>query len=533
MNLADIFEALADTLDDREALVFEGRTLSYADLDRESSRMGHAIAAAGAGVGDHVAMHMRNSIEYVESLIGSLKVRAVPVNINYRYTEAELTYLYTNSRSTLLIVDEEFAPTVANVVGDCPELTSILVVGAVAPELSAACSKAGVAVRPLADALAEASDERDFAERSPDDRFIVYTGGTTGHPKGVVWRQEDFYYAALSGGNPYGDPHHTIAGLTEATSNFPQLTILVTAPLMHGAASYSLFQMMFIGAKQVLMRNFDHIEALRLIEREKVQILMIVGDAMGVPLVDELVENFGEYDVSSLFSVASGGAIWSQASREKLLSVLPNTMIRDSFGASESGADGVVNMDEDGVLRLQASEHTIVVDDRLDQIAPGSDEVGYLARRGHVPLEYYGDEAKTKATFPVKDGVRFSVLGDMAQVDTDGSIIVLGRGSGCINTGGEKVFPEEVEQALKSHPAILDTLVAGAPHPKFGQSVAAVVELRDGYDEPGLDAVREHLKPLIAGYKAPRTLVVVDRIRRSPSGKADYRWAKETVAPGE
>lgn len=530
MNLADIFEGLADAIGEREALVFEGRRWTYAELDAAANRMGHALAAAGAQTGDHVAMHMRNSNVYIEALLGALKTRAVPVNINYRYTEAELQYLYTNSKSALLLVDAEFTPLVAAVLADCPDLKSILVVGEPAAELTAAAAQAGVALRSLDEALAEVSDARDFPERSADDRFIVYTGGTTGHPKGVVWRQEDFYYAALSGGNPYGDPRHTIAEVTAAAQEMPPLTFLVTAPLMHGAASYSLFQAFFLGAKQVLMRNFDHVEALKLVGAEQIQIIMLVGDAMAVPMVDELVANFDDYDMSSLFSVASGGAIWSQASREKLLAKLPNLMIRDNFGASESGSDGVVSMDEDGVLRLQASAHTVVVDELLEPIEPGSDQIGYLARRGHVPLEYFGDPEKSAETFPVKDGVRFSVLGDMAQVEADGSIIVLGRGSGCINTGGEKVFPEEVEQALKSHPAILDALVAGAPDPKFGQSVAAVVQLRDGHDEPSLEHVREHLKSVLAGYKAPRSLVFVDQIRRSPSGKADYRWAKETVS---
>ncbi|WP_024795564.1 acyl-CoA synthetase [Tomitella biformata] len=530
MNLADIYEALADAIGERDALVFEDTTLTFAELDATSNKAAHALAAVGAEPGTHVAMHMRNSLEFLECLIGALKIRAVPVNINYRYTEAELTYLYTNSKSKVLVVDTEFTPLVAHVLADCPDLKAVLVIGDPVPELVAAGAACGVSVQRFADIYEPASDARDFRPRSIDDKFIVYTGGTTGNPKGVVWRQEDFFYAALSGGNQYGEPRESIKELTDAAVDFPPMTLLVTAPLMHGAASYAMFSMFFMGARQVLMRNFDHVDALKLVEREKIQIVMIVGDAMGVPLVDELTANPDKYDVSSLFSVANGGAIWSQASRQKLLKLLPNTFIRDSFGASESGADGTVTMDDEGVLRLPPSKHTTVVNERLDPIEPGSDEVGYLARLGHVPVEYLGDPVKSAETFPVKDGVRMSILGDMARVEADGSIVVLGRGSGCINTGGEKVFPEEVEQALKSHPAILDTLVAGAPDQKFGQAVAAVVQLREGFAEPTLAELKEHLRPLLAGYKAPRSLVVVEQIRRSPSGKADYRWAKDTVS---
>ena len=529
MNLADIFEALADTIGERDAVVFEGTTLTFAELDARSNKAAHSLQSVGAEPGTHIAMHMRNSLEFLECLLGALKARAVPVNINYRYTEAELQYLYTNSGSQILVVDEEFTKLVANVLPNCPDLKSILVIGEPGDELVEAAAAHNVSVQRFADVNAQSSDARDFGPRSVDDKFIVYTGGTTGHPKGVVWRQEDFFYAALSGGNQYGEPRKSIKELTDAAVDFPALTLLVTAPLMHGAASYAMFSMFFMGARQVLMRNFNHIDALKLVESEKIQIVMIVGDAMGVPLVDELTANPDKYDVSSLFSVANGGAIWSQASRQKLLKLLPNTLIRDSFGASESGADGTVTMDDEGVLRLPPSDHTAVVNERLDRIEPGSDEVGYLARIGHVPVEYLGDPVKTAETFPVKDGLRMSILGDMARVEADGSIVVLGRGSGCINTGGEKVFPEEVEQALKSHPAILDTLVAGAPDQRFGQAVAAVVQLREGFEEPSLAELKEHLRPLLAGYKAPRSLVVVDEIRRSPSGKADYRWAKDTV----
>lgn len=529
INLADCFEGLADTLGDREAIVFEGQRRTYAQLDEEANQVGNFLMSIGVGHNDHVAMHMRNCLEFFNGLVGTLKVRAVPVNINFRYTQAELVYLYNNSDSKVLFVETEFLPVVADALNETTTLEHIIVIGDVTAEFRAAAEAKRVKVYAYHPEVDSASTERAFPARSGDDHFLVYTGGTTGNPKGVIWRHEDFYYAALAGGNQYGDPHETVEALCDAAKNFPAMSLLVTAPMIHGAAIYAMFSMFFMGSKQVLMRNWDAADALKLIGDEQIQIIMIVGDAMGVPFVDELVENFDSYDVSSLFSVSSGGAIWSQASRDKLKTVLPEIFIRDSFGASESGTDGTLTMGEDGSLRLPPSKNTQVVDDNLNAIAPGSDDTGFLARVGHVPLGYYGDEEKTAKTFPVKDGVRMSVLGDMARVEEDGTIVVLGRGSGCINTGGEKVFPEEVEQALKSHPAVFDSLVAGAKDSRYGERVAATISIREGSPTPSTDELVEHCRTKIAGYKVPRTIVVVDEVVRSPSGKADYQWAKRTV----
>ncbi len=530
INLADCYEGLADALAEREAIVLDDERLTYAELDVEANKLGHFLQSIGVQPQDHLAMHMRNSVEFIATLVGALKVRAVPVNINFRYTAAELEYLYTNSDSTVLFVDPEFCPLVAEVLPSLTVLTHAVVIGDVPAEFAAACESAGVTAHSYSAEVSGHSGARDFPERSGDDHFMVYTGGTTGDPKGVVWRHEDFYYAALAGGNPYGDPHHTVEALTDAAAGMAPLTLLVTAPLIHGAAVYAVFSMFFTGSKQVIMRNWDARESLRLIKDEQAQILMVVGDAMAVPFVDELVANVDQYDVSSLFAVNNGGAIWSQASRDKLKTVLPDIVIRDNFGASESGTDGQLEMSDSGELTMPPSPRSQVVDADLDPVAPGSDTIGYLARVGHVPLEYYKDPDKSARTFPTRpDGTRMSVLGDMARVLEDGTIVLLGRGSGCINTGGEKVFPEEVEQALKSHPAVFDALVAGAKDQKYGERVSAVISIREGQAEPDLGELIAHCRTKIAGYKVPRSLVVVPEVVRSPSGKADYRWAKRTV----
>ena len=530
INLADCYEAIADAIADREAVVLGRTRWTYRELDLEANKVGHLLQSLDVVRLDHLAMHMRNSTAFISTLLGALKVGAVPVNINFRYTTAELEYLYSNSDATVTFVDPEFCPLVAEILPRLTELRHAVVIGEVPEDFDRACRAAGVQTHSFDEAVARQSDARDFPARSGDDHFMVYTGGTTGHPKGVVWRHEDFYYAALAGGNQYGDPFHSVAELAENAAGTDPMTLLVTAPLIHGAAVYAVFSMFFMGAKQVVMANWDAREALRLIREEQVQILMVVGDAMAVPFVDELVANFDDHDVSTLFAVNNGGAIWSQASRDKLKTVMPDIFIRDNFGASESGTDGQLQMNDRGELKMPPSPRSQVVGPDLAPIEPGSEQIGYLARIGHVPLEYYKDPDKTAATFPTRpDGVRMSVLGDMARVEADGTIILLGRGSGCINTGGEKVFPEEVEQALKSHPAVFDALVAGAKDATYGERVSAVIQLRDDAEEPDLDELIAHCRTKIAGYKVPRSVVVVPEIRRSPAGKADYRWAKSAV----
>ncbi|ATI31374.1 acyl-CoA synthetase [Rhodococcus sp. H-CA8f] len=525
LNLADLYEGISDLIPDRTALVCDGRRRTYVELDEGSNRIARHLASVGVGPGDHVALHMRNSVEFVESLLGCLKIRAVPINVNYRYVDAELTYLYNDSQSVALIVDEEFVSVVETVLPAAPGIKHVVVVGE-----SAVRDIEGVDVVRFADAAAEQPATRDFAPRSNDDLFVIYTGGTTGMPKGVMWRHEDFYFAALTGGNPFGPPHTTAQALFAAVPNVPAMNMLSTAPLMHGAASYSLFTGFFMGANAILMARFDAKTTLQLAGSEKAVSITVVGDAMARPLADELAANAADYDLGTVGMVSSGGALFSLSLREQLKSILPNLVIRDGFGSSESGVDGNLEIGEDGLMRIAARDETRVVDERMRPLEPGSPETGYIARSGHVPVGYFNDPVKTAATFPVIDGVRMSVLGDVGRVEADGSIVLLGRGSQCINTGGEKVYPEEVEQALKSHPAVLDALVAGIPDAKFGERVAAVITTREGFDVPDAAEIGEHCASQVARYKVPRTVMNVPSIRRSPSGKADYRWAKATLA---
>jgi 3-oxocholest-4-en-26-oate---CoA ligase len=343
----------------------------------------------------------------------------------------------------------------------------------------------------------------------------------------VLWRHEDFFFAALAGGNHYGEPRRSVGEIVAAAAQIPSAGYLITAPMMHGAGTYTLFTAFLLGSKVVISRKFDAVQTLRLVKSEQAMTLAVVGDAMARPLADELAAHPGEYDLSSLFVLGSGGALLSPAVRAQLQSLLPNLYITDRFGASETGTDGELTRRDDGQPRLVHSGNVRVLDEQLRPVPPG--QTGRLAKSGHVPLGYFGDEAATRATFPVLDGVRFALLGDLARVEDDGSIVVLGRGSTCINTGGEKVFPEEVEQVLKAHPAVLDALVAGLPDERFGERVAAVVELRDGADADAGE-LRTHCREALAGYKIPARLVFVPAIVRSPSGKADYRWAASVVA---
>jgi acyl-CoA synthetase (AMP-forming)/AMP-acid ligase II len=524
-NLADLCAAIAAELPDRCALVCDGERLSYPELISRSDQVAQHLIAAGLQPEETIGLYLLNSVAYIESLLGCMVARAIPVNINYRYTGAELAHLFGRARLAALVVDAEHAGLAAAVAASCPTLRHVLIVGG-GP--SAATFPAGVTACDYAAAVAAAPAIRPDNGRSGDDKLIIYTGGTTGLPKGVLWRHEDFYFSALAGGNHYGPARLSVSEVVAAAREVPSAGYLITAPMMHGAGTYTLFTAFLLGSKVVISRTFDAARTLRLVAAEQAMAVAVVGDAMARPITDELAARPGEYDLSSLFIFGSGGALLSKAVRDQLQAMLPNLYITDRFGASETGTDGELGRGEDGQQRLTHSGNVAVLDSALQPVRPG--EIGRLAKTGHVPLSYYGDEAATAATFPVVEGVRFALLGDLARLEADGSIVVLGRGSTCINTGGEKVFGEEVEQALKAHPAVLDAVVAGVPDERFGERVAAVVGLRPGTSGIAAGELREHCRATLAGYKVPARIEFVPEVVRSPSGKADYRWARSVLA---
>jgi acyl-CoA synthetase (AMP-forming)/AMP-acid ligase II len=528
VNLADLCEAIADALPERCALVCDGERLSYPELMARSNQVAQSLAGAGIGPDETVGLYMINSVAYIESLLGCMVARAIPVNINYRYTGAELAQLFGGAKLTALIVDAGHAALAAEVASSCPSLRRVLITGpGEAAADTAALFPDSVSVAGYAEAVAAAPATRPDNGRGGDDKLIIYTGGTTGLPKGVLWRHEDFFFSALAGGNHYGEPRRSVAEIVAAAAEVPSGGYVITAPMMHGAGTYTLFSAFLIGAKVVISSRFDAAQALRLAETEQAMALAVVGDAMARPIADELAAHPHRYDLSSLFVLGSGGALLSPAVREQIHGLLPDLYITDRFGASETGTDGQLDRAQDGRARLTHSGNVQVLDEHLRPVQPGG--IGRIAKSGHVPLGYYGDEPATRATFPVIDGVRWALLGDLGRVEEDGSTVVLGRGSTCINTGGEKVFPEEVEQTLKAHPTVLDAVVAGVPDDRFGERVAAVVEFRSGA-AASADALREHCRATLAGYKVPARITFVPTVVRSPSGKADYRWARSVLA---
>ena len=531
-NLADLFESVVDVVPHREALVCldhpgtgAERRLTYADLDAAANRIGHHLLDRGIRPGEHLGLDLYNGVEYLQTVLGCLKARIVPVNVNYRYVEDELVYLFRDADLVALVFDAEFTDRVTAALPRVPGLRHLLRVG-----IPAAGAAPPSAVD-FADAEAAGSPERGFPARSADDQFIIYTGGTTGMPKGVMWRQEDLFFSGLGGGAPTGEPVRSPAELAQRVAAGGEgLTFLPTAPLMHGTSTLTAYIGLNFGQRVVLHRKFAAEEVLRTVQREKVTSISLVGDAMLRPLIDALCGPMKGTDCSSLLSVSSSGAIMSDTVRAQLQELVPNALLLNNFGSSESGFNGTATPDSgpDRGFRIRVNARTRVVDPvPREPVATG--EPGRIAQRGHVPLGYYNDPAKTAETFFHKDGERWVLLGDMATVDEEGVVTVLGRGSQCINTGGEKVYPEEVEQALKSHPDVYDALVAGVPDATWGHRVAAVVQLREGAPRPTLEDIQAHCRPRLAGYKVPRQLVITDTVRRSPSGKADYRWAKEVA----
>ncbi|MFD6893536.1 acyl-CoA synthetase [Rhodococcus sp. NPDC060086] len=530
LNIADLVEHAIDLVPDRVALASDGRELTYAQLEGRTNRLGHYLREHGVKPGDKVGIYSRNTIEAVEAMVAVFKIRAVMVNINFRYIENELQHIFEDSDMVALIHERQYADKVANVLPTTPLVKTVLVV-----DDGTELDYSGYGGADYEQALAQSSPERDFEERSPDDLYMLYTGGTTGKPKGVMWRQEDVW-RVLGGGINFltGEYVADEWELAKTGAANPAMVRFPIPPMIHGGAQWALFQALFGGGKLVMHPEFDGHDTLRVIEEHKVNVIFITGDAMGRPMIDALEQGNPKtgkpYDLSSMYFMGSSAALFSPALKERFLELLPNCMITDSIGSSETGFSGIGVVQKGqahvGAPTVKIDASTDVIDEDGTPLQPGDGKVGLLARKGHIPIGYYNDEAKTAATFREYNGVRYSIPGDYAQVEADGTVTMLGRGSASINSGGEKIYPEEVEAALKGHPDVFDVLVVGVPDERFGQGVAAVVAVRQG-TRPALAELVERARASIAGYKVPRSLWFVDEVKRSPAGKPDYRWAKE------
>ncbi len=490
--------------------------------------MAHFLAAQGIGPGDHVGIYSLNSVEWVETAWAVFKLRAVWININYRYVKDELRYLFKNADLVALVHQAGYGPRVTELLPELPDLRLVVTVddGTGEPLPAGAI--------PYEEALASGSPERDFAPRSNDDHYILYTGGTTGMPKGVVWRHEDVFYALGGGVDPHTNTRVQKPEEMVEKGRNGQVTLLPIAPLMHGATQWSILGQSLQGNRTILMPKFEPHEVWELVEKEKVNSIMITGDAMGKPLVETLDEPDVSYDLSSLMALTSSAALFSAPVKDEFFRHLPNLLIIDAIGSSESGNNGMVTMGKGNTAMksgptVSVLGNTVVFDEDLKPVVPGSGTIGKIARFGDIPVGYYNDPVKTAEVFITVDGVRYVMPGDFATVEEDGSITLLGRGSVSINSGGEKIFPEEVESAVRSHPEVFDAIVVGAPDERWGQRVAAIIQPRAD-KHPSLEDIQSHCREAIAGYKVPRQLHVVETIVRSPSGKPDYRWAAEIVA---
>ncbi len=510
IQLADILETLADAVGERTALIAGDVVLTYAELDERATRLANHLAANGVGTGDHVAVHAPNCSEWVESFYACFKLRAVPVNINYRYVENELRYLYGNSDSVAVIVAPEYVEALDAVRDSFAELRHVLTIGS---EYEAA--------------IQAASSERAFGERSEDDIYIIYTGGTTGMPKGVMWRHEDLVLGAL---NSYRmGAEFDIDAFAEEVAGRDPMGLLMMGPFMHGGCQWAMGNVHMIGGTFVLYTepSFDPGSALRQASEAKVTSISIIGDAMGKPLAEHLLDpDSPSYDLSSVMAISNGAAPLTPGVRKLVREAIPTAMLVDSYGSSETGATGIGASAEDHTApRFMTGPDTTVLTENVEDMRVAEvGERGLMARSGYIPLGYYKDGEKTAATFPVVDGKRWVVPGDFARREDDGSISLLGRGSGSINSGGEKIFPEEVEATLMQHPAVADAAVVGTPHERWGQQVTALVKAKSGNPDP--EELRDHCKTIIADYKAPKTILFVDEVVRTPVGKIDYQAAK-------
>ncbi len=539
-DLSTIFHTVASTVPDREAIVWRDRRLTYAEVDTRIDGVAHYLVSRGLGCHteradlenhqsgqDHLGLYLRNGNEHLEAWIGAYRSRVAPFNINYRYVEQELIYLLTDANARALVYAGEFAPQVQSIRDRLPSLEVLIQVddGSGNPLLPGAVDYESV--------TGTTEPEGGMPTPTGDDVYLLYTGGTTGMPKGVLWRQNDIFISAM-GGRPFG-ADKDLESYDEIVAQVRELhqtrSMVLIPPLMHGAAQWGGFNTISTGGLIAIpddVVRFDADAVLRLCERERIFTIPVVGDVMVRPLLDAYVA--GDYDLSSVFVFSNGGAPLSPTVRDRLLTLLPHVMVLDSVGSSESGVLLATISSEDVAAPTDTATFTpepgtaVVSADCSTVLEPGEGE-GWLARRGWVPLGYLGDADKTASTFPTIDGVRWSIPGDRADYLADGRIKLLGRDSVTINSGGEKIFAEEVERAVASHPAVYDVTVTGRPSERWGNEVVAIVQFAEGKSATDAE-LAEACKAYIAKYKIPKAFIRVDKVLRSPSGKADYRWAK-------
>jgi acyl-CoA synthetase (AMP-forming)/AMP-acid ligase II len=521
-NYADVFEAIAERFPDAPALVQGARRFTWADFDHRADGIAATLIAHGLGRTDKVAQYLYNCPEYLESMFGMFKIGAVPINTNYRYGVEEIAYLWDNADIVAVVFGGTFAETCEDMRRRRPEIRVWLWVddgGGRCPEWAVAYEEA-----------AASATTRTMAPsgRNGDDLYMLYTGGTTGMPKGVMWRQDDLVVLNDAGSRNRFPTEASRAALYERVTK-PGYRTLPAAPLMHGTGALVSFTALTRAGCVVLLesRSFSPIELLDTIEREHVNSISIVGDAFAKPILRALDAEPGRWDLSHLRIVISSGTMFSEETKQGLLRHDPSLLLVDMLGSSEAVGMGrsITNAsDSVSTAKFRLGPHARVIDEHGKDVVPGSGQSGRLALGGRVPLGYYKDEAKTASTFLTIDGERYSVPGDWAVVEADGTLTLLGRGSVCINTGGEKVYPEEVEEVLKTHPTVVDAVVVGVPDERFGQAVVALVQA-----EPGATAVDEHeliahVKVRLAGYKVPKRVLVVETAGRSPTGKVDYPY---------
>lgn len=523
-NLADLLEIVADINPDLEVLVCNDERRTFRQLMERSAAFARYLYAQGIRPGDNVAIHAYNCIEYMEASIAAFMIKAVPVNVNYRYTIDETRYLYDNAEPRALIYEGSLEDIIAPALEAAPVCKVLVRLGdgmglvPQAVDFEAAVAQSGPAISGV--------------QRADTDTLLLYTGGTTGMPKGVIWTHRDVFFGGLGGGGnfcpqgPVKTPEELVDRFKE---NFPAVH-MACGPLMHGAGFWATMIGLLSGHKVVLngRPDFNAEYILDLVQRERATIIMVVGDAMCIPLADALQKHPGRWDLSSMFVVSSAGALFSDHVRDALKAHLPaNVIFFNGMGSSESGQVGTGTKPEgDGLIRLKPDANNAVAIDGVRFGKPG--EMGILVRKGHLPLGYYKDPKKTAETFVEIDGQRCVLIGDIARLEDDGSITMFGRNSQCINTGGEKVFTEEVEEAVRSFDGVFDALVVGVPDSRWGQKVVAVVALRPDKPEDA-DALKAHCRQRLAGYKVPKEIIFVDAVQRNPVGKADYRWAKTTA----